>query len=55
MRGAFAFNNNQYPVQTYYMREVAPNEKGQMSNKIVSTVFEQFQDHFAPQCKMEKS
>jgi branched-chain amino acid transport system substrate-binding protein len=55
VRGAFAFNNNQYPVQTYYMREVAPNEKGQMSNKIVSTVFEQFQDHFAPQCKMEKS
>ncbi|MBX6965911.1 ABC transporter substrate-binding protein [Alcaligenes faecalis] len=55
VRGAFAFNNNQYPVQTYYMREVAPNEKGQMSNKIVSTVFEQFHDHFAPQCKMEKS
>ncbi len=55
VRGAFAFNNNQYPVQTYYMREVAPNDKGQMSNKIVSTVFEQFQDHFAPQCKMEKS
>lgn len=55
VRGAFAFNNNQYPVQTYYMREVASNEKGQMSNKIVSTVFEQFQDHFAPQCKMEKS
>lgn len=55
VRGAFAFNNNQYPVQTYYMREVALNEKGQMSNKIVSTVFEQFQDHFAPQCKMEKS
>ncbi|MGO3132124.1 MAG: ABC transporter substrate-binding protein [Alcaligenes sp.] len=54
VRGAFAFNNNQYPVQTYYMREVALNEKGQMSNKIVSTVFEQFQDHFAPQCKMEK-
>ena len=49
VRGAFAFNNNQYPVQTYYMREVAPNDKGQMSNKIVSTVFEQFQDHFAPQ------
>jgi branched-chain amino acid transport system substrate-binding protein len=55
VRGACAFNNNQYPVQTYYMREVAPNDKGQMSNKIVSTVFEQFQDHFAPQCKMEKS
>ncbi|MGE8518622.1 MAG: ABC transporter substrate-binding protein [Alcaligenes faecalis] len=55
VRGAFAFNNNQYPVQTYYMREVASNEKGQMSNKIVSTVFEQFQDHFAAQCKMEKS
>lgn len=55
VRGAFAFNNNQYPVQTYYMREVAPNDKGQMSNKIVSTVFEQFQDHFAQQCKMEKS
>lgn len=55
VRGAFAFNNNQYPVQTYYMREVALNDKGQMSNKIVSTVFEQFQDHFAPQCKMEKS
>ncbi|URW84170.1 ABC transporter substrate-binding protein [Alcaligenes sp. DN25] len=55
VRGAFAFNNNQYPVQTYYMREVAPNDQGQMSNKIVSTVFEQFQDHFAPQCKMEKS
>lgn len=55
VRGAFAFNNNQYPVQTYYMREVASNEKGQMSNKIVSTVFEQFQDHFASQCKMEKS
>ena len=55
VRGDFAFNNNQYPVQTYYMREVAPNAQGQMSNKIVSTVFEQFQDHFAPQCKMEKS
>ncbi len=55
VRGAFAFNNNQYPIQTYYMREVAPNAQGQMSNKIVSTVFEQFHDHFAPQCKMDSN
>lgn len=52
VRGAFAFNNNNYPIQNYYMREVVKNEQGEITNQLIETVFEQFKDPFAAQCKL---
>lgn len=52
VRGDFAFNTNNYPIQSYYMREVFKNEQGEITNKLIETVFEQFKDPFAELCKL---
>lgn len=51
VRGEFAFNTNNHPVQNIYVREVI-KEGDVLTNKIVATAFEHHKDAYADQCKM---
>jgi branched-chain amino acid transport system substrate-binding protein len=52
VRGAFKFNTNQYPVQSYYLREVVKDAQGRITNKTVGKVFDAHADAYASECKM---
>jgi branched-chain amino acid transport system substrate-binding protein len=53
VRGSFRFNNNQFPVQNFYIREVVKNEEGVLTNKLVGTAFENHADAYCGQCPMK--
>ncbi|WP_397473439.1 ABC transporter substrate-binding protein [Pusillimonas sp.] len=55
VRGDFKFNTNQYPIQDYYLREVVKDDQGRITNKVVSTILEDYHDPFAAECKMGQS
>ena len=52
VRGAFRFNTNQFPVQDYYLRLIAKDGQGRLTNRIVGTIFKDHADAFASQCRM---
>ena len=52
VRGAFRFNSNHYPVQDYYLRLIARDEKGRITNRIVGTIFKNHADAYVGACKM---
>jgi branched-chain amino acid transport system substrate-binding protein len=52
-RGDFAFNNNHYPIQDYYLRQVIMNQSGDLYNQLVGVIFEDHQDAYHEQCVME--
>lgn len=52
VRGGFKFNNNQYPIQNYYMRVIEKDAQGRITNKTIGTVFKDYGDPFAVECKM---
>ena len=52
VRGAFRFNTNHYPVQDYYLRLIARDDKGRLTNRIVGTIFKNHSDAYARSCKM---
>jgi branched-chain amino acid transport system substrate-binding protein len=52
VRGPFKFNKNHFPIQDYYLRVVARDAKGRITNRVMGTIFTQQPDAFAPQCKM---
>lgn len=52
VRGSFRFNNNQFPVQDYYLRQVVKNDKGEVVNKQISLIAKDYKDRFHEQCKM---
>ena len=52
VRGDFRFNTNQYPVQSYYLREVVKDAQGRITNKTVGKVFDAHADAYASECKM---
>lgn len=52
VRGAFRFNDNHYPIQDYYLREVFKDDKGRITNRTVSKIMTAQADPFATQCKM---
>lgn len=51
VRGDFAFNTNNHPIQDVYIREVV-KEGDVLTNKIVGTAFEDHKDAYAEQCQM---
>jgi branched-chain amino acid transport system substrate-binding protein len=53
VRGAFKFNNNNYPIQDYYLRVVRKDEKGRITNRTMGKILTAHQDSFASQCKMQ--
>ncbi len=52
VRGDFEMGPNHFPVQNFYLREVAADADGVWTTKIVRTVLEKHQDPYAAQCKM---
>lgn len=53
VRGSFKFNNNQFPIQNIYMREVVKDSSGKVTNRLVNTVLPNHADAFAGQCPMK--
>jgi len=53
IRGNFRFNNNQYPIQDLYMREVVKTADGKVTNRTVGTVLTAHADHFAGECPIK--
>ena len=52
IRGAFRFNQNQMPIQSFYLRQVVKDGKG-IYNKTIGTIFTDHQDVFAKSCAMK--
>ena len=52
VRGDFKFGNNHMPIQNFYLREVAKDDEGRWTTKVVSTVYEGHQDPHAKDCKL---
>lgn len=52
LRGDFAFNNNHYPVQDFYLLKVAKREDGKFQTEIIEKIFDDAADGFAAECKM---
>ena len=52
VRGNFKFNTNNYPIQDFYMFEVAKDAAGRVSLKTIGKPLPQSVDSFASQCKM---
>jgi len=53
VRGPWTFGKNHYPVQNYYLREIIKDDKGRITNKMVSRVFENYTDAWAGECQMK--
>jgi branched-chain amino acid transport system substrate-binding protein len=53
VRGPFRFNNNQYPVQNYYLEVVGKGPDGRIVNKTMGTVFTNHADAYAKDCPMK--
>ena len=52
VRGNFKFGNNHMPIQNFYLREVAEDDEGRWTTKVVSTVYEDHQDPHAKDCAL---
>jgi branched-chain amino acid transport system substrate-binding protein len=52
VRGSFRFGNNQHPIQNIYLREAYVDEHGNITNRLVGTIFEDHQDAYAAECPM---
>ena len=53
VRGAFKFNRNQMPIQNYYLRVVAKDQKGRIVNKTIGTIFKDHGDAYVQDCGMK--
>ena len=54
IRGPFKFNNNQHPIQDFYLLQaVKANNKDGVAMKIVEKAFEKHQDAYHQDCKMK--
>ena len=53
LRGKFAFGNNHYPIQNFYLTQAIKRDDGKYQTSIVQTIFEDYQDTYAADCKMK--
>lgn len=53
VRGNFKFGNNNYPIQDFYVYEVAKDAKGNANIKTVSKQLSDYQDAYAKDCSMK--
>jgi branched-chain amino acid transport system substrate-binding protein len=53
LRGAFKFNNNDYPVQDFYLVKVAKRPDGKFETEIVKKVLSNYGDSYAKDCTMK--
>jgi branched-chain amino acid transport system substrate-binding protein len=53
LRGNFKFNNNHYPIQDFYLVQVAKRPDGKYETEIAKKVFTDFGDSYAADCAMK--
>jgi branched-chain amino acid transport system substrate-binding protein len=53
LRGDFKFNNNNYPIQDFYLVKVAKRADGKFQTEIVQKVFDDYGDPYAKDCQMK--
>jgi branched-chain amino acid transport system substrate-binding protein len=53
LRGGFAFNNNHYPIQDFYLVKVAKRADGKYETEIEKKVFSNYGDPYAKDCAMK--
>jgi branched-chain amino acid transport system substrate-binding protein len=53
VRGSFRFNNNHFPVQSYYLNQVSKDASGKLYNKLIGVAQADVVDAFAGKCPMK--
>jgi len=53
LRGNFAFNNNHYPIQDFYLVKVAKRADGKYETEVEKKVFSNYGDPYAKDCAMK--
>jgi branched-chain amino acid transport system substrate-binding protein len=53
VRGPFKYGNNHFPIQNFYLQDVAKNADGTLALKTVATIVKDSQDRFASKCPMK--
>lgn len=53
LRGNFKFNTNQFPMDTFYLREVHKDSTGRITNKTIGTIFSNHADAYVSECKLK--
>jgi len=53
VRGKFAYGNNHFPIQNFYLREVVEDPEGNWTSRIVKTVYRNHQDPYAKECPLK--
>jgi len=54
VRGAFTYNSNHFPIQSFFLREVVRAEDGTYSTRVVDTVYTEHRDPYAAECPMTR-
>ena len=52
VRGAFKFNTNHFPIQDYYLTEVAKDAKGRLGMPMKKVILKDHADAYVGECKM---
>ncbi|MGY2136241.1 ABC transporter substrate-binding protein [Pseudomonas reactans] len=52
LRGNFKFNTNQFPMDTFYLREVQKDNAGLITNRTIATIFDNHADAYVGACKL---
>jgi branched-chain amino acid transport system substrate-binding protein len=53
VRGAFRFNHNHFPIQSYYVNQVAKDAQGKLYNKLVGVALRDVADAYHAACPMK--
>ncbi len=53
LRGDFKLGNNHYPIQDFYLVKVAKRDDGKYQTEIAEKIFDDYQDNYATECKMQ--
>lgn len=52
LRGKFALNNNQHPIQDMYLMRLVKNDQGELEPQVVRKIITDGKDAYASQCKL---
>jgi branched-chain amino acid transport system substrate-binding protein len=53
VRGDFSYGANNFPIQNYYLRVIGRDASGRITNKVIGTVLQNYQDSSAAKCAMK--
>jgi branched-chain amino acid transport system substrate-binding protein len=53
VRGSFKFNNNQFPIENFYLFKIEKDASGNFYRKVEKTIFSNHGDSYADKCSMK--